>query len=286
MSVIDPQSIAIATSTFYPKWYRGKLRSIKHVDKVRGDLALEFLQKAKEKGYRVVMVDGKSSRTFREEIRKIEDIIVLQKRNPKRSPAKRKAINRARLLPGIKVIILSDLEKVSIVTDCVPLLVEPVLKGEADIVVAKRDSTLFKESYPFYMYESEIKGNKIYNEILRVHGLLNNSDEDLDMFFGPRAFRNDSKIVKLFMKQYKINITNSFIGSGYFDVEDYSNTLFFPVVRALKKRFRVQSITVPFVYGRTQKENEEKTAKEVFIKKRKVQHLSLLIDLLHFVNYL
>lgn len=36
----NPTPLAIAATTSYPKWYRGKLRSIKHTDKVRGDLAL------------------------------------------------------------------------------------------------------------------------------------------------------------------------------------------------------------------------------------------------------
>ena len=75
----NPQEIAIAASTYYPKWYKGKLRSIKHIDKVRGDLAIEFFKEAKKRGYQIVVVDGKSSKTFRKEIKNVENIILARR---------------------------------------------------------------------------------------------------------------------------------------------------------------------------------------------------------------
>lgn len=281
-----PQEIAIVINTYYPKWYRGKLRSIKHIDKVRGDLAIEFFKEAKKRGYQVVVVDGKSSKTFQKEIKNIGTIIFARRRHPKRSPAKRQAIKIAAKQEGIKVIVLTEPEKVSLVTDCIPFLVKPILEGKADIVVPKRDDELFASSYPSYMYESEFEGNKIYNEILRVQGLLSSHEDDLDMFFGPKVFRNDKKIISLFMKKYSLSSLQSSFTKEFFDVEDYSNVLYFSIVLGLKKHFRIKGITVPFVYPKIQKENEEKGERALFVEKRKNQRLSILVELLHFVNYL
>lgn len=282
----DPKVVAIATTTFYPKWYKGKIRSIRHTDKIRGDLAIKFFLEAKKKGYRVIVVDGKSSKTFHKTVEDIEGIIFTKRRNSKRSPAKRQAIKIAAKQDGVKIIVLTEAEKVSLVTDCISLLSKPILEGDADIVVPKREKKLFVATYPSYMHESEEEGNKIYNEILRVYGLLQSHDEDLDMFFGPRVFRNENKVIRLFMKKYTISSLGSSFTKEFFDVEDYSNILFFPVVLGMKRNFHIKSITVPFVYPKIQKDNEEKGERVLFLEKRKNQRLSLLIELLHFVNYL
>lgn len=283
---VDTQSVAIAVITFYPKWYRGSLRSIKHADKVRGDLTLQLLTEARKLGYQVVVVDGKSSKTFCSALEKIEGVHLVKRKSLKRSPAKRQAIRIAAKLKGVKIIVLTEGEKVSFVTDCMEILLNKMEKLQLDIVVPKRDHTLFISSYPAYMYESEMEGNGLYNEALRVNDLLNKNSDDLDMFFGPRAFRNDPKIISLFMRRYKIGHTASFFASSYFDAEEYSNTIFFPIILALKNKLKVESVTVPFIYSKKQKENEEKTAKELFLEKRKTQRLAILVELLHFLSYL
>ncbi len=277
---IDPKSIAIATITYFPKWYKGTLKSIKHTDKIRGDLALESCKSAAKLGYQMVVVNGGSSKTFAKELSSIKGIIVIRRRGKKRSPGKRMGIRIASKLPGVKVIVISEAEKVSIVTDCIPQIVEPIINDLADVVVPKREQNLFKSTYPQYMFESEMEGNKIYNEVLTANNLLRSNLESLDMFFGPRAFRNDPKIISLFMKRYHI------LSSEYFDSEEWSNTLYFPIILALKKGFVVKSITVPFSYPKIQKENEEKNAKDMFFEKRKTQRLGLLIELLHFISFI
>lgn len=276
----DPRSVAIATITYFPKWYKGTLKSIKHTDKVRGDLALESCKSAAKLDYQMIVVNGESSKTFSKELSGIKGIIVVRRRGKKRSPGKRMGIKIASKLPGVKVIVISEAEKVSIVTDCIPQIAEPIINGLADVVVPKREQSLFKSTYPEYMFESEMEGNKIYNEVLMANNLLNPHLENLDMFFGPRAFRNDPKIISLFMKKYHI------LSSEYFDSEEWSNTLYFPIILALKKGFAVKSITVPFSYPKIQKENEEKNAKDMFFEKRKAQRLGLLVELLHFVNFI
>lgn len=282
----DPSSVAFAAITYYPKWYSGPLRSIKHTDKIRGDLAIEFCKKAREIGYQVVIVDGKSTATFRREVVKIFGVRLVKRRAIKRSPNKRQAIKLASEIPGVRVIIQTEAEKVSIVTDCAKQMVEPILRGEADIVVPKREEKLFENTYPRYMYESETEGNKLYNEALRAYGLLTSGHDDLDLFFGPRAIKNDRKILSLYMKRYHIDTHNLSFPSTYFDLEELSNAQFFPIILALKKKMSVVGVTVPFVYPKIQKENEEKGEKELFLEKRKAQRLSLIVEMLHFLSYL
>lgn len=283
---IDPRSIAIVTTTSYPKWYRGKLRSVKDTNKIRGDLAIEFAKSASKNGYQLVVADWQSPRTFRKELSSFSNLILIRRRSPKRSPSKRQALSKATKFPGVRAIIISEPEKTSLVKESVPLIVTPILNGEADIVVPKRDDKLFKETYPPYQYESEVEGNRTYNEELRSHKLINISDNDFDMFFGPRAFSNDRKIVSLFMRRYRFSIAHASFPSWYFDAEELSNTNFFPIVSALRKGLKVKSIEIPFSYPKIQKENEEIGQKNLFFEKRKAQRIGLIVELLHFVAYL
>lgn len=282
---LDPLCVAIVATTSYPRWYKGKLRSIKDTDKIRGNLAIEFVKIAHKIGYQVVIADWQSPRTFRKELSLIEGVILIRRRSPKRSPSKRQALRRATKLTGIKVIVLTEPEKVSLVQDCIQLIAEPIIQGEADIVVPKRNEELFKKTYPAYQYESEIEGNRTYNEELRSHKLIDINDVDLDMFFGPRAFSNDRKIVSLFMKRYHFSIAHASFPKWYFDAEEFSNTNFFSIVTALRKGLKVKSVEVPFKYPDRQKQNED-SLEDLFLEKRKAQRIGLIVELLHFVAYL
>lgn len=282
--MINPNEIAITLTTFYPNWYRGKLKSIKHTDKVRGDLALEFITKATKNGYKIVLVDGKSSKPFKKTVASIQPLTIKNRRSQKRSPAKRQAFKIASQIEKIKVILATEPEKVDVL-DSVEKISKPILEGNATIVIPKREDNLFQSSYPKYQYESEIEGNKLYNEYLRANQLLKENDEDLDMFFGPRAFKNDRKILSLFMRKFKIKVKKFEIESDLFDPEELSNASFFPIVLALKKKFKVASTEVPFSYPKLQKENEEIGSRELFLEKRRNQRLGLLLELIHFLSF-
>lgn len=285
MSKFDPKSVVIVMISYYPKWYKGKMRSVKQTDKVRGDLALKSIQTAKNLGYQIVLVDGKSSRSFRSVISRIKNIKLIKRRSIKRSPAKRQAIKIACKLPGVKVVILTEPEKLSLIKDCLPFIAEPILSGNSDLVVPKRDLTLFKNTYPLYQYESETEGNKLYNEVLRAFNILPENMCDIDFFFGPRTFRNTKKVVKLFMRRFILEFKQD-KSMEFYDPEDYSSSLYFPIILALKKGFKMTNVIVPFSYPLEQKQNEEKCAKSSFINKRKIQRLTLLMELVHFVSYL
>ncbi|RJQ37934.1 hypothetical protein C4559_02535 [Candidatus Microgenomates bacterium] len=269
-------------STFYPKWYRGKLKSIKHTDKVRGDLAFQTLEKAKNHGYQLVVVDGHSSRSFRKELIGIKGINLIIRRAPRRSEAKRQGIEKASKLPNVKAIIITEPEKLSFI-DFVPQVVAPLLIEDEDIIIPARNNKLFKSSYPDYMYQSEIEANELYNELLRSFGIIT-KDQEFDMFFGPRAFKNEKNIVSLFMKKFVFKDKYALL--KYFEPEEFSNVLFFPVIEGLKKGYKVKNVEVDFVYPNLQKRNEESGQRELFLEKRKSQKMGLLIDLMHFVSYL
>lgn len=272
MRSLNLSSIAIAAITYYPKWYPGKLRSIRHTDKVRGDLAVEFLTKTLRLGYQVVVADGKSSRAFRKTLSSIPNLIVIKRRSLNRSLAKRQAIKKASKLPGIKVIVTSEPEKISLL-DSFDLILKPIFSGKAQIVMPRRNDELFKKTHPSYMYESENKANKEYNQMLKKAGILKKNDY-YDMFFGPRAISNEPKILRLFTNNYQIKAS------------DYSPIQFFPIILALKKNFKIASVEIPFVYPKLQKENESRGEREFFEEKRKFQRTLILADLRLFLSTL
>ena len=149
-------------------------------------------------------------------------------------------------------------------------------------MIPKRNESLFQKTYTSYQHVSETEGNLLYNEIIRANGLLKRGEDDLDIFFGPLAFINTPQVSSLFL-HLKSNILfkNSTTHFKFTDEYDY-----FPVVRALKKGLRVRSVNVPFTYPPIQKMNEEKGPKELFVEKRKNQRLSILIELLYFINFM
>lgn len=286
MEDINPQEVAIVGTTYSPKWYSGRLKSIKHTDKIRGDVILESLEYATSRGYRVVVVDGGSSKTFASRIKKIPNIKLIQVKRHKRSPNKRRAIFTASKIPDVKAIVLTEIEKKSLITDCLNQIVAPIINEGYDVVIPKREDGLFKDTYPLYMYESETEANVLYNEALRASGLLSVHDEDLDVFFGARVFKNDPKFLKSIFSRYSSNPFETLKQNDVFDIEEYSSAQFFPVVEALDKKKKVKSVTVPFRYPESQKINEEKGARESFILKRKFQRVTLLVELMHFLGFL
>lgn len=275
--------IALALITHYPRWYRGKLQSIKHTDKVRGDLALEFISRAIRDKYQVVSVDGQSSRSFCAALRNLP--VIFKRRNiGKRAPAKRLAFKLAAKLPDIQAIVATEPEKIDLLRS-IPDLVNPIIHGDSDLVIPARREPEFSDSYPAFQYNSEIEGNRLYNEYLRVHGLLNHHHGELDVFFGPRVFRNNSKILALFTQKSSIRVGKHSFDNEFFDPEEISNASFFPIVLALKRKYKVTSVTVPFIYPGLQKENEEVGNREYFEEKRRSQRLGILVDLMRFLTY-
>ncbi|HWY80289.1 MAG TPA: hypothetical protein VNW29_08075 [Candidatus Sulfotelmatobacter sp.] len=281
---IDHTKIGLAVITSYQKWYSGKLRSIKHTDKVRGDLALEFAQKATQAGYHLVIADKGSSKTFLKELLSKSTVQLIKRKTKGTGKGKRLAIDKVSKIPIVEVIILIEAEKTSFLIDCLEAVVEPIFQGKADIVVPARVASLFEKTYPQYMYDSEIEGNGVYNEALRTNNIMTKTMPAFDWLFGPRAFRNDKEIVALFKKIYTFKGIS--LLEKLYTPDEFSNVQYFSVINALRKKLRVIGVEVPFKYPGLQKENEEIGAKEIFIQKRKLQRVGLLIDLMHFLSFL
>ncbi len=283
----DPRSIGIATTTFYPNWYPGNSAKQYVVDKIRGDLALQTIQESVKNGFQVVVNDGTSSDAFQEELKRLkgEGVIVLARTEPGMSATRRQVFQEVSYLPGVKVILWTEPEKTDLV-QYASKISQPILEGKAHLVVIKREPELFKQMFPDYMYESEIKANRRYNNWLRIRGLLKKDQEDLDMFSGPRAFLNKPQVLELFFKVYE------FIGDRvgiqkYADPEMYSDATYFPVVAALAEGLNVVSVTIPFKYPEEQRKIEETTDPEIleeFIKKRLKQRLGILDDLVQYLQ--
>lgn len=283
-SKFNPEEIAFALITLYPNWYPGELKNTSHTEKIRGDLALDFFKKTVRLGYQIVVVDGHSSKHFQEELYQNSHINIIKRRGFKRSPAKRQAFKAASKLPGVKVIIATEAEKVSLL-DHIEVITQPILNDGADIVIPERDEGLFKKTYPDYMYELEKEGIKLYCEQLKLNNLLLPNSDNIDLLFGPRVFANTPKVLALFTKKYLSKIEDSDL-TGPLDPEELSNALYFPIVMALKKGFKVKSIKIPFTYPKLQKDNETIGARAYFEEKRKTQKLGILLELMHLLNYL
>ncbi|OGK21889.1 hypothetical protein A3C23_00895 [Candidatus Roizmanbacteria bacterium RIFCSPHIGHO2_02_FULL_37_13b] len=282
--MFNPSSIAIALITYYPKWYRGKLRSLGATDKIRGDLALRTVEQGVKKGYQIIIVDGTSSRSFKTDLRRFSSVHLIKRRINKASPAKRQAIKRAASIDGVKAIVLMEPEKTDLIENHIEMIVKPILKNYADIVIPCRNDDFFRKTYPDYMYKSEVEGNFMYNQILKSTNFLQKKASDFDFFFGPRAFKNERGVVKLFLKKAKLKINNEIINKLIIDPEIYSNSLYYSVIQALKKKLKVLSIEIPFKYPTIQKENEEKGDRDFFMEKRNNQQLRLIVELLCFMN--
>ncbi len=274
--ILDPQSVVIITPTFYKTWSMDE-RTQPDADIERGDASISTFRKATNAGYRTVVVDGGSSKEYLDELQKL-GITVLPQKEKGIAAAKRQALEAAITLEGSKVILLTQPEKDDVIKD-VPDLANPILNGQADIVIPTREPNLFKETFPSFQYKSEVWANKWCNRIAHSVNMLP-KDVNLDWFFGVKVLKNDPQIVELFMRKYSISDL-VLAAKKSMDPERYSNVDFFPVLNALTSGKKVIGIEIPFHYPAGQKRIEEALIDQ-FMNKRIMQRQSLLGE---FVQY-
>lgn len=279
----DPRSIALVTTTFYPNWYPGSPSESENSDKVRGDLALRMLSEARGKGFQLVVVDGVNNQRFKEALRRI-DINPLPEIDKGMSASRQQGFREAHILEGVKVICWLEPEKVSISRDCLPEAVIPILKGETDIVVPKRNEDLFKETYPDYQVRFEQDSNRIWNAILRKYGLRSKSDPDLDVWFGPKFFRNDPAILSIFTDKYSFEPNPDLVHHKIIKPELWPNVISFPIIVALHNGFRVLSLEVPYKHPAEQTTLEQSS--DEFRRRREVQQRNIILSSEFFVRNL
>lgn len=275
-------SIAITTATYYPKWYPGK-SSTHEIDKVRGDLALKMLSSARSKGFQIIVVDGTDNKEFREALIRI-GVHPLAESQKGMSASRQQAFKEASKLEKIQVICWVEPEKVSIVTDCLPTAVFPILEGTTDAIVPRRNRKLFKKTYPDYQFRFEQESNRIWNDLLKKYGLRSNDDPELDVWFGPKFFRNDAQIVSCFTDQYSFKADPNSNLNKTIQPELWANAVFFPVISALHKGYRVMDLEVPYKHPKEQTNAEQDN--EEIRKKRKFQQKNIILASEFFIRML
>lgn len=278
--IIDPKSIVITTSTFYPNWNPEKA-SENPSTTIRGKLAIETIREAIENGYQMVVVDGGSGNLFTLEAESLGAIVFNQDENGM-SPGRRQAFREAAKLSEAKVICWTEPEKISIVKDCLPDAIFPIINKEADIVVPSRNDASFS-TYPDYQVRFEKTANRLWNKVLRRNKLLPDLVEDIDVWFGPKFFRNDPKILSLFLARYNLK-RNDFGLYKEANPEDWANATMLPVVAALNEGYKVKTVSVPYRHPPEQTQLEQTS--EAFYQKREFQLKTILAITVEFVKFI
>lgn len=278
---VNARSIGIATTTFYRNWYPGEVREEHNIDKIRGDLAIQMLREATQKGFQVAVVDGGSSDAFKGALEAM-NITPHPERERGMSGSRRQAFKEVSSLDGVKVIAWAEPEKVSIVRDCLPGAVKPILEGEADIVIPKRDAAAFA-TYPDYQVTYEQRANGLWNSILRKHGFLAQGEEDLDVWFGPRFFKNDPAVLEIFLDKYQFEKRDNKLDIVA-NPELWPNALFLPVVTALHNGLRV--VSVPVHYQHPPEQTAIEVDNDTFRRKRDVQYKNIIVTTMHLIRAL
>lgn len=167
--------VAFATTTRYPTL--GQPTPNPH-DVVRSDLALRTICGLVGGNWRTVVVDGGSPPSFQETLRNWGAYV--ENEVPGTMGAgRRQAMAAAQRLAGPDGVVgWFEPEKLGLVP-LVRELIAPILRGEADLVIPRRDPELFQRYYPPVQVEAELEGNAFVAELLGF---------DWDLWFGPRIW--------------------------------------------------------------------------------------------------
>lgn len=213
--------VAIVTQTLY--------RDNSEVEQIRAGLAKSLFEKAINYGYLVVVIDGGSSEKILKGFRKKGVILESHEQKGKKfGPGRRKGIKIAYDL-GKEVIVWIEAEKDELIAE-LEKIVEPIITGEADLVIPARKSL---NSYLGYQQLLERFGNRFFKLL---------TGKNLDMWFGPRAFNRG--VAKYFLSY-----------SGEYG--DLWESIFIPVLDAIHKSKKVKSTEVDYSYPRSQAEVEK-----------------------------
>lgn len=288
---VNPREIAFATATFYRAWEPSTadaVRDATDVDGIRGDLALKTLTAAKLNGFQIAVVDGGSSVAFRKALTETIGKPASDEEQKGMSPSRRQVFGEAATLDGVKVIAWVEPEKVTMAAgDNLFRAALPILQGQADVVIPKRDEFAFI-AYPYYQTNWEKESNRQFNRLLKENGLLPEDSEDLDMWFGPRLFRNDPNVLKLFTYQWERdnmypaqqNGTTIWEHDAEMNPDLWAGAIFLPVIAQLYKDKldlkppRVVGVEVDYIHSEEQKRTEQNSP--TFQTKREQQSRNIL----------
>ncbi len=230
-----PQRIAVVTTTQYQS-----------IEDIRFKLAAKTMRDVyRYTGQRPIVVDG-SPEKIREQLQRAGGSIFEQYPDSTTMGATRRQAIEIAMLQQAEVIVWMEPEKCTL-TRYIPELVKRLMLAEASILIPRRQSL---DSYPPYQAVKELEGNSAVAEFT--------SRPDLDLWFGPRVF--DRRGAKYFLDYQGEN-------------GDRWESIFIPVLQALKAGEKVASHTVDYIHP------PEQTAAEtdpVMDRKRDDQLVSLL----------
>lgn len=213
------KKVAIATTTKYSLETQAEI--------VRSSLAKAAAVKAVESGYEIVIVDGGSPASFRQEIKGAGAQVYL---HPElgMGEQRRKAIQYV-FDQGADIIVWMEPEKEPFIS-LIGRTAEPIIEGRADMVVPERNSL---ELYPAFQQASEKSGNAFWKELTGVR---------LDVFFGPRVWRRK-------LSSYFLDL----------NVEKYGDkwAIYIPVLNAIIDGEIVVGVRVDYIHPKKQTEVEK-----------------------------
>lgn len=273
ISAFDPSKVTIITTTFYRRWVSGQLQwslgdqvTPDIVDKVRGDLAVQTISIASERGARVIVVDGVNNRPFRQVLDR-RNVLIFDETDRGMSPSRQQGFRIAYAMPDGLVNLWTEPEKVSIVKDCLEPLMGPIFRNEADMTIPFRDDEVFA-TYPNYQVDDEKESNRLWNDLLKDEGILPPGHSGYDTWIGPRGWLKD--ITGLFLRRYRVTDPEA----SLIKPDEYCNAIFFPIIAALAAGKRVLSVQVPYRHPEIQKAIEQDSPE--FRAKRRYQQTTIL----------
>lgn len=283
---LHPETLAVVTTTYYPKWYPGEIKDQGNTDKVRGDLALKTISKARDLGHYVLVIDGTGEESSFWSALRSTGVNTESQIEKGMDPARQQAFTRASEQEKVKVIAWLEPEKESMVDPhCLWPASLAVLNGDYDLVIPARDERGFA-TYPEYQSKYEKRANDRFNNILETAGLHTADDSALDAWFGPRVFNKD--ILSYFTGEYSFRGVDdtSAIKDMYANVKtsNYNSATFFPIIRSIFEGKKVGSVIVPYRHPPEQTANEINNAE--MEQKRHGQYVNIITACLHYVRYL
>jgi hypothetical protein len=230
------KSVVIVTTTAYA------LQS--EYEHVRANLTLALFQEAVALGYSVICIDDASHADFRKKIP--SEVHVSPQRVRGIGNARRQCI-AAGVESGAEIIVYVDPEKspfIAFLESCLA----PLYAGTADFVVPARRSLT---GYPLFQQYGEQFINAYWAEL---------TGTSFDVSFGPRCFTRD--LAYLFLEY----------DGAYGDKWD---SIFIPVMRAVKEKVRMASVVTDFVYPASQRKIE---AHDLYFYDKRLEQVNNLVS--------
>lgn len=223
----------------------------------RFQLAKKMVENAVEAGYHVVLIDDSANGVW--DILKEAGAVVYAAPEKGMGNAKRESVQKAesyvrRNFPDLEsIILLIEPEKESIVK-WIPNIIAPITKGQADLVILRRNEESWK-SFPWFQMESEKVCNLVYREVTGI---------DADPMLGPVAFRSD--LSKYFTSCQPL--------THYGMPDNYIQHV--APMEALHDGYRIEAVEIGFIYPLEQKTEEEGPKFAEMVKKRLWQQKQLI----------